>query len=441
VKTCLTILSFVLLIVLAQPPVVHSATNMLFILDASNSMWGQVDGISKIKTAKTVFNSLLRDLPTETKVGLMAYGLKSKDDCQDIEVLSKIGSEHVNSLITKVNSINPMGKTPIATSLEQSIMNFEGIEEENNHVVLISDGIETCGGDPCQAVLALMKRGIQMKIHVVGFDVSNEERKQLECIAQNGNGQYLQASNAEGLKTALGEVKKVVQETPKPERTIYFHDDFDGDDLSEHWEIINPDPDSFIVENGELLMINSTGASFAGENIGNLFNLSKPLPEGDWTATAKITVDFQSRLEQVFFGLYADKENYLVSILNTGYDGNHGRHYLFVSPTKASKGAITHNRAKVWGTERVANKSNDLFTPAMAKGQPILLRLEKKGREYISSIKMTGVEKPEWNVLPGLKMLRPKGNIAVGVFQSHTKQGETTVKVDWIKIEVLGEPK
>ena len=55
-------------------------TNMLFILDSSNSMWGQIDGTAKIATAKSVLGNLLTDLPADTKVGLMAYGAGQMSD-------------------------------------------------------------------------------------------------------------------------------------------------------------------------------------------------------------------------------------------------------------------------------------------------------------------------------------------------------------------------
>ena len=69
-----------------------AAANMLFILDGSNSMWGQVDGVAKIETAKNVLGDLLADLPQDTKVGLMAYGHRAEGDCNDVETLAGIGA-------------------------------------------------------------------------------------------------------------------------------------------------------------------------------------------------------------------------------------------------------------------------------------------------------------------------------------------------------------
>ncbi len=236
---------------------------------------------------------------------------------------------------------------------------------------------------------------------------------------------------------AVAEVKQVAQATKAPERnptvTEVFRDDFDGEDLAEHWEVINPDPEAFIVEDGNLLMISSTPAGFAQGNIGNLLRLNQPLPKGDWTATAKIVVDFQSLSDRVFFGLYDDGENYLVNVLSLGYDGNYPHFILFVSADKALKGAITTSNTRVWNTERVSDIA------AVGQGQPYLLRLEKKGRAYMGSIKLEGVEAPKWIPLPALRLLRSKGNLAIGVFQTPGGSGEIALMVDSIKIEVPGE--
>ena len=65
---------------------------MLFVLDASGSMWGRVDGEPKIDVARRVLGGLVRDLPADVSVGLQAYGHPRKDDCNDIEILAPPGS-------------------------------------------------------------------------------------------------------------------------------------------------------------------------------------------------------------------------------------------------------------------------------------------------------------------------------------------------------------
>ncbi|MGB7292227.1 MAG: VWA domain-containing protein [Thermodesulfobacteriota bacterium] len=194
-------------------------TNILYILDGSGSMWGQVDGVPKIQTAKEVLGNLMGDLPSDTKVGLMTYGHRAEGDCEDVEVLAPIGSVKLAELRKKLEEIKPKGKTPIGFALESSLAEFQSFKGENNNVILISDGIETCGGDPSETAAELAASGVNLRVHVVGFDVTEEQRSQLEAIASSGGGKYFNASSTEAFKEAIVEVKAVAIVEPTPEPT------------------------------------------------------------------------------------------------------------------------------------------------------------------------------------------------------------------------------
>jgi Mg-chelatase subunit ChlD len=182
---------------------------VLFILDGSGSMWGRVEGKEKIVIAREVMGELVTELPDEIQVGLMAYGHRSKGECEDIELLVPVGASSKTDVVDKINGIMPKGKTPITESFELAGERLKDREDETT-VVLISDGEETCGGDPCARVRDLRQQGINVRVHVVGFDVSQAEREQLMCIAEAGDGKYFSADNADQLKKALTEVRQEV---------------------------------------------------------------------------------------------------------------------------------------------------------------------------------------------------------------------------------------
>ena len=132
----------------------NAATNLLFIVDASNSMWGQIAGTAKIETAKSTLDKLLTEIPVDSNVGLMAYGHRQKDDCKDVELMQPVGPIKLAALKKSLDSLTPTGKTPIANALQQSAAAFSE-DTTQRSVVLISDGIETCDPDPCAAARAL----------------------------------------------------------------------------------------------------------------------------------------------------------------------------------------------------------------------------------------------------------------------------------------------
>ena len=102
--------------------------------------------------------------------------------------------------IDGTQKFTPKGKTPIAHSLEYTAKQFSNNDAVNS-IVLISDGVETCGGDPCAAVKSLRgDQGLNIDFHVIGFDLNEEDQKHLQCIAEEGNGKFITANNTQALE-------------------------------------------------------------------------------------------------------------------------------------------------------------------------------------------------------------------------------------------------
>ncbi len=196
---------------LAEP----ESSNVLFIFDASGSMRGQVDATKKIVIAKEMMTELVQNLEG-VKMGLIAYGHRRKSDCDDIEILTPVKENNQNTIISLIQSIEPKGKTPITKALILAAEQLESIEDKTK-IILISDGRESCEGDPCAYVKQLKGKGINFKINVVGFDVNRREQKQLECIAQAGGGRYFKAKSKKELEKAFIEVKDDVKIEIPPE--------------------------------------------------------------------------------------------------------------------------------------------------------------------------------------------------------------------------------
>ncbi len=341
-------------IALGATATAQAASNVLFILDASNSMWGQAQGTSKIETAKQVLSDALSDLAADTTVGLMAYGHRVEGDCGDVETLSAFGSESIAEIIRKVQAIKPKGKTPIAQSIKASAANFAGLEEQNNHVVLISDGLESCDGDPCGEAAALIERGINVRVHVVGFDVDADTRAQLECIAEKGQGKYFDAKNAAGFQEAIAEVQQVAQAAPEPEPegptiTEVFRDDFDGEVLGEAWDVLNPNPDAYIVEDGRLLLISNRVTGFWYADMPNMLTLNRDLPRGDWDVNVTFSAELGADYETLLLGLRKDEQNYLTSMFyNTKQGIGYGEKNVMLQLSKYIGGESTKSKTWIW---------------------------------------------------------------------------------------------
>jgi len=209
------IVSLVASLILISHAAAQDYPEVMFILDASGSMSEDAGGQTKMQAAKQVMAKLVPELAPEIGVGLTVYGHRRKGDCRDIEVVIPPGSDDRDNLLQKVKTLEPKGKTPISSALLTATGLLKNKENETT-AILVSDGIETCGSDPCKVAAQLKATGVKLVIHVVGFDVGAAAARQLQCIAKATGGKYFSASNAdsllEAMQTVSDEVTQKVEE-------------------------------------------------------------------------------------------------------------------------------------------------------------------------------------------------------------------------------------
>lgn len=207
--------------VCAQAPIAADSGATLIVFDASGSMRGRIDGETKMEIARRVVRDLVNGLPEGTRLGLVAYGHRKSSDCNDIELLIPPGTLNKAAFIEVVNGIQPRGMTPLSASV---VFAAEALayKEQKANVVLITDGLETCGKDPCATARALEKAAADLTVHTVAFDLTAREAKSIECIARETGGRFLQAKDASSLKDALelAVVETVVASAPPPAEVI-----------------------------------------------------------------------------------------------------------------------------------------------------------------------------------------------------------------------------
>ncbi|MBN2683256.1 MAG: VWA domain-containing protein [Bacteroidales bacterium] len=181
-------------------------TRILFILDASNSMTGTWNGIVKMNSAKAILSNMVDSLSKmpDIQMALRVYGHQSPvppQDCNDTRLEVPFKDDNVNQIKLTINYIKPKGTTPIANSLLACAEDFTPCENCNNVVILITDGIEACDGDPCAISLALQKKGIILKPFVIGLELNVDIASHFSCI-----GNYINASTPEEFSNALSSV-------------------------------------------------------------------------------------------------------------------------------------------------------------------------------------------------------------------------------------------
>jgi Mg-chelatase subunit ChlD len=176
------------------------------VVDASRSMWGRMHGEPKMVVAKEILQDVSYWFPEDLNLALRAYGSTSPSDsadCADSALLVPFGDENREPIRAAIASLRPLGQTPIAYALNQAARDF-GTLQDDRAVVLVTDGIESCGGDPVQAARELREQGIT--VHLIGFGLGNgadEDTASLRAVANASGGHYVTAGSAEELKEAL----------------------------------------------------------------------------------------------------------------------------------------------------------------------------------------------------------------------------------------------
>ncbi len=207
----------------ADPTPASAATvNVELVFDSSGSMAQEITpGVTRIDAAKDVLNDVIDAIPERegVNVGFRVYGHEGsnqeedrEESCRSTDLVVPIDGINKAALRDAVARYEPVGWTPITLSLQEAAQDFSAPgENEANAIVLVTDGLETCGGDPCEAASALAEGDVSVTTYVIGFGLTQEEQGTLQCIADAGGGLNLGAGSAEELNRALFTVLEELQ--------------------------------------------------------------------------------------------------------------------------------------------------------------------------------------------------------------------------------------
>jgi len=202
-----------------------TAVGIEFIFDSSGSMAGRVGGEVKMDVARRAFEAAIRELEGANVVmGLRAYGFDdslewtAEASCPNTEMITPfLGGDGVDRIIEASRGLTPYGYTPIDASLAAAINDLIEVEAAERMIVLITDGEETCGGDPVARAQWASDLDVDLSTFVVGFDLEAAQADQMRAIAEAGGGRYFDAPDADRLTETLREVVGVTIERAERE--------------------------------------------------------------------------------------------------------------------------------------------------------------------------------------------------------------------------------
>jgi Ca-activated chloride channel family protein len=219
-----------------------SPVRILLIFDASNSMKANYEGIPRLEVAKQLLSKIVDSLQRipNLELGLRIFGsvtVYPPGDCNDSKLVVPFAKGNIALIKSKVQPLKPTGITPIAHSLTLAAEDFPN-KPGTNIILLITDGIEECGGDPCEAAKKLREKGIVFKPYIVGIGLSQEQSRSFDCVGDYFSAEDINAvSHVVGLVVSQASYKTTVQvnlldKGGNPTETnsnMTFYDHFSGD--------------------------------------------------------------------------------------------------------------------------------------------------------------------------------------------------------------------
>jgi Ca-activated chloride channel homolog len=178
-------------------------TRVLFVFDCSLSMTKKWENSTNMDISKKILQSAIDSLSRldDVQVALRLYGhqhtVSPNRDCKDTKLEVPFYRGNVAALKQKIREAQPRGTTPIAYTLEQCGNDFPD-NNSRNIIILITDGVEECNGDPCAISAALQSKGVILRPFVIGVGLDENFRKTFECV-----GKYFDAANEKSFKNAM----------------------------------------------------------------------------------------------------------------------------------------------------------------------------------------------------------------------------------------------
>lgn len=195
--------------------------NVEVILDSSGSMANLMGSKTRMELAKESINQFASSLPKEANISLRVYGHKgtgSDNDkglsCSSNELIYPMQPYNQAGLNEVLSNLKPAGWTPLAqaiTEAQKDLSQYKG-EHNKNIIYVVSDGIETYGGDPVAAAKNLKDSGISPVVNIIGFDLAGKDQQQLQDVAKAVGGTYTNVQNQGQLQD---EFNKTIEESAK----------------------------------------------------------------------------------------------------------------------------------------------------------------------------------------------------------------------------------
>lgn len=176
--------------------------NAMIVFDASGSMARHRDGLAKIEIARRAAAAVLPGVTRYRPTGLVTYGGIDGPACRDVTVRVEPEANSARRIVAALGSIPPLGPTALTAGVRMAadVLRERGVP---GIIVLITDGLESCGGKACELARGLRADGGDIRVHVISFYLEGGKVETLKCLTEETDGTYAAADSLEALSEEL----------------------------------------------------------------------------------------------------------------------------------------------------------------------------------------------------------------------------------------------
>ena len=183
-----------------------------------------IHDIPKYKIASDEIMRYLDSIPKETKIGFRTIGITLDSGifdflqnpnyfCEASQLINPIKSDNVFNIKRSLDEIMPLGTTPLTYSLKSALQNDFSQNADLKHIILITDGVESCNANPCLYAREVMSKRRDVKIDILAINVDSGAIEQLKCISDSTGGTIFRIKDSDDIKSAFDSIKMNKQKT------------------------------------------------------------------------------------------------------------------------------------------------------------------------------------------------------------------------------------
>ena len=173
------------------------APEVVVVVDSSGSMKEPIAGApNRLEAAKRAIDDLIDELPPDVDIGLVEFG-----DCEKVRRDRFYAGSERGQLKAQIERLSPDRGTPLARSIERAgaVMS----SQVPGTIVVVTDGEDSCDGDPCAAARALARKKPNIAVNVI--DIGSEAGSAASCIASATGGKVYKPDSSLDFKRMVHE--------------------------------------------------------------------------------------------------------------------------------------------------------------------------------------------------------------------------------------------